>query len=54
MPSRLRHRIDGIRFDATRAIRHYDVIRELAAAAGFTSCEVLPVDGGFFRLYRLS
>ena len=30
-----------------------DTVRELAAAAGFASCEVLPVDGGFFRLYAL-
>jgi 2-polyprenyl-3-methyl-5-hydroxy-6-metoxy-1,4-benzoquinol methylase len=29
-------------------------VAELAAAAGFASCEVLPVDGGFFRLYRLA
>ena len=28
-------------------------VNELAAAAGFSSCEVLDVDGGFFRLYRL-
>jgi 2-polyprenyl-3-methyl-5-hydroxy-6-metoxy-1,4-benzoquinol methylase len=30
-----------------------DAIRELAAAAGFT-VDVLPVNAGFFRLYRLS
>jgi 2-polyprenyl-3-methyl-5-hydroxy-6-metoxy-1,4-benzoquinol methylase len=30
-----------------------DVVRELAAAAGFGSVEVLDVDGGFFRLYAL-
>ena len=29
-------------------------VRALAADAGFSSCEVLPVDGGFFRLYRLA
>jgi hypothetical protein len=28
-------------------------VRELAAEAGFARAEVLPVDGGFFRLYRL-
>ena len=31
-----------------------DTVRELAAAAGFASAGVLPVDGGFFRIYRLS
>ena len=30
-----------------------DTVRALASAAGFTSVEVLPVDAGFFRLYRL-
>jgi hypothetical protein len=29
-------------------------VRQLAIAAGFARVEVLPVDGGFFRLYRLS
>jgi SAM-dependent methyltransferase len=29
-------------------------VAELAAAAGFTSCEVVDVDAGFFRIYRLS
>ena len=28
-------------------------VRSLAASAGFTRVEVLPVDAGFFRLYRL-
>jgi 2-polyprenyl-3-methyl-5-hydroxy-6-metoxy-1,4-benzoquinol methylase len=28
-------------------------VRELARQAGFASVEILPVDGGFFRLYRL-
>ncbi|HVM54807.1 MAG TPA: class I SAM-dependent methyltransferase [Acidimicrobiales bacterium] len=28
-------------------------VRDLASEAGFESVEVLPVDGGFFRLYRL-
>lgn len=28
-------------------------VRELAAAAGYSSVEVLPVDAGFFRVYRL-
>ena len=31
-----------------------EAVRELAGAAGFASVDVLPVDGGFFRLYRLS
>lgn len=30
-----------------------ETIRELAQAAGFARVDVLPVDGGFFRLYRL-
>jgi hypothetical protein len=30
-----------------------ETIRELARDAGFSRVEVLPVDGGFFRLYRL-
>jgi 2-polyprenyl-3-methyl-5-hydroxy-6-metoxy-1,4-benzoquinol methylase len=30
-----------------------ETIRELAAAAGFGRVDVLPVDGGFFRIYRL-
>jgi 2-polyprenyl-3-methyl-5-hydroxy-6-metoxy-1,4-benzoquinol methylase len=30
-----------------------DTIRQLSQEAGFASVEVLPVDGGFFRLYRL-
>jgi 2-polyprenyl-3-methyl-5-hydroxy-6-metoxy-1,4-benzoquinol methylase len=30
-----------------------DVVRCLAAEAGFSSVEVLPIDGGFFRLYEL-
>jgi 2-polyprenyl-3-methyl-5-hydroxy-6-metoxy-1,4-benzoquinol methylase len=30
-----------------------DAVRELAAAAGFGSAEVVPVDAGFFRVYRL-
>ena len=30
-----------------------ETIRELARDAGFARVEVLPVDGGFFRLYRL-
>lgn len=30
-----------------------DVVRQLAGEAGFAGVEVLPVDGGFFRLYRL-
>jgi 2-polyprenyl-3-methyl-5-hydroxy-6-metoxy-1,4-benzoquinol methylase len=31
-----------------------DAVRELAGAAGFARVDVLPVDAGFFRLYRLS
>jgi 2-polyprenyl-3-methyl-5-hydroxy-6-metoxy-1,4-benzoquinol methylase len=31
-----------------------DTVRTLASEAGFASCEVLPVDGGFFRIYRLT
>jgi 2-polyprenyl-3-methyl-5-hydroxy-6-metoxy-1,4-benzoquinol methylase len=30
-----------------------DTVRALARAAGFASVDVLPVDAGFFRLYRL-
>jgi 2-polyprenyl-3-methyl-5-hydroxy-6-metoxy-1,4-benzoquinol methylase len=30
-----------------------DVVRSLASEAGFPSVEVLPIDGGFFRLYEL-
>jgi 2-polyprenyl-3-methyl-5-hydroxy-6-metoxy-1,4-benzoquinol methylase len=30
-----------------------DVVRALASEAGFASVEVLPIDGGFFRLYEL-
>ncbi len=28
-------------------------VREMARAAGFTRVDVLPIDGGFFRIYRL-
>jgi 2-polyprenyl-3-methyl-5-hydroxy-6-metoxy-1,4-benzoquinol methylase len=31
-----------------------EVITELAGAAGFAGVDVLPVDAGFFRIYRLS
>lgn len=31
-----------------------EAIRELAGAAGFTRVDVLPVNAGFFRIYRLS
>jgi hypothetical protein len=31
-----------------------EAIRELAGTAGFSRVDVLPVDAGFFRLYRLS
>jgi 2-polyprenyl-3-methyl-5-hydroxy-6-metoxy-1,4-benzoquinol methylase len=30
-----------------------DTVRELATTAGFSSAEVIPVDAGFFRVYRL-
>ena len=30
-----------------------DTVRDLAAAAGLPHVEIVPVDGGFFRLYRL-
>jgi SAM-dependent methyltransferase len=30
-----------------------DTVRELAAAAGFASVQVVPVDAGFFRVYRM-
>jgi 2-polyprenyl-3-methyl-5-hydroxy-6-metoxy-1,4-benzoquinol methylase len=30
-----------------------ETVRSLAAEAGYTQVDVLPVDGGFFRLYRL-
>ena len=30
-----------------------DIVRALARAAGFAQVDVLPVDAGFFRLYRL-
>jgi hypothetical protein len=29
-------------------------VAEVAGAAGFGSCEVVDVDGGFFRIYRLA
>jgi hypothetical protein len=29
-------------------------VRELAAKAGFSRCDVLPVDNDVFRLYRLN
>lgn len=31
-----------------------ETVRELAAAAGFANADVLPVNAGFFRIYRLS
>jgi hypothetical protein len=31
-----------------------ETVRELATAAGFARVDVLPVNGGFFRIYRLS
>jgi hypothetical protein len=30
-----------------------ETVRSLAASAGFRQVDVLPVDAGFFRLYRL-
>ena len=38
---------------AIGAVIRPDIVRALAAEAGLTHLEVLPVDGGFFRLYRL-
>jgi hypothetical protein len=29
-------------------------VGDLAAAAGFTACDPVDVDAGFFRIYRLS
>jgi hypothetical protein len=31
-----------------------DTVRELATEAGFARVDVLPVNAGFFRIYRLS
>jgi 2-polyprenyl-3-methyl-5-hydroxy-6-metoxy-1,4-benzoquinol methylase len=39
---------------AIGTVMRADALRSIATAAGFTRVEVLPVDGGFFRLYRLS
>jgi hypothetical protein len=30
-----------------------NTVRELASAAGFAAADVLPVNAGFFRIYRL-
>ena len=39
--------------DAIGTVIRSDTIRALAAAAGFGSVDVLPVNAGFFRIYRL-
>jgi 2-polyprenyl-3-methyl-5-hydroxy-6-metoxy-1,4-benzoquinol methylase len=39
---------------AIGAVIRAETVRELAGAAGFASIDVLPVDAGFFRLYRLT
>jgi SAM-dependent methyltransferase len=39
---------------ATGTVLREGALRELAVAAGFGCVEVLPVDGGFFRIYRLT
>jgi SAM-dependent methyltransferase len=38
---------------ATGTVMRADAVRDFAAAAGFESVEVLPVENDFFRLYRL-
>lgn len=38
---------------AIGTVMREDTVRSLAADAGFASVEVLPIDGGFFRLYAL-
>ena len=38
---------------AIGTVMRADTVRSLAYAAGLTRVDVLPVDGGFFRLYRL-
>jgi hypothetical protein len=38
---------------ATGTVIREETVRSYAAEAGFTSVEVLPVDGGFFRVYEL-
>lgn len=38
---------------ALGTVMRTETMRTLATAAGLTRCEVVPVDGGFFRLYRL-
>jgi 2-polyprenyl-3-methyl-5-hydroxy-6-metoxy-1,4-benzoquinol methylase len=38
---------------AIGAVIRSETIRQLSQEAGFARVEVLPVDGGFFRLYRL-
>jgi 2-polyprenyl-3-methyl-5-hydroxy-6-metoxy-1,4-benzoquinol methylase len=39
---------------AIGTVMREDTVRELAAAAGYASLEVLPVENEFFRLYRLN
>jgi 2-polyprenyl-3-methyl-5-hydroxy-6-metoxy-1,4-benzoquinol methylase len=38
---------------AIGTVMRTDIVRALAAEAGFTSVDVVPVDGGFFRIYQL-
>ncbi|QGG96535.1 class I SAM-dependent methyltransferase [Actinomarinicola tropica] len=51
------HCLPASRFDAPSAaigtVIREDTVRELAAEAGFGHVEVLPVDAGFFAIYRL-
>jgi hypothetical protein len=44
----------GTAFRKGGTVIRADAIRELAGAAGFVSVDVLPVNAGFFRIYRLS
>ena len=49
LPSQLAEQPSAALGTALRA----NTVRELAAEAGFSRCDVLPVDNDFFRLYRL-
>jgi SAM-dependent methyltransferase len=50
LPSQLAEQPSAALGTALRA----NTVRELAAKAGFSRCDVLPVDNDFFRLYRLN
>jgi hypothetical protein len=39
---------------AIGTVTRSETVRELAAAAVFPGADVLPLDAGFFRIYRLS